>query len=109
METESVEVAVVCLSPFMSGVFEANRKGSKLQLSQGYCARRRVCVCPVICVYVYSVRMVCETQRCTVILLFTVSIRFNFLFPLPLLADAALTFTQCHHTILCIQHHKSWP
>lgn len=86
METESVEVAVVCLPPFMSGVFEGNRKGNKLQLSEGYCVL--VCMsvscylCFCVCIQCARGRR-CETQRCGVILLFTVSIRSNFLYPLP--------------------------
>uniref|UniRef100_A0A7N9AK39 Sidekick cell adhesion molecule 2a n=1 Tax=Mastacembelus armatus TaxID=205130 RepID=A0A7N9AK39_9TELE len=44
-----------------------------------------MCVlCSVLCVCTQCVHgWLCQTQRCTVILLFTVSIRFNFLYPLP--------------------------
>ena len=43
METENNEMAVF-LPPFMTVVFVADRKGSKLQLSEVYCVSWCVCV-----------------------------------------------------------------
>lgn len=81
-ERASDEMVVVCLPPFWSCVFVGDR-GVSCSFRRGFvCASVYVNVCPVsVFARMYS-GCLCEIQRCTVILLFTVSIRLNFLYRL---------------------------
>lgn len=81
-KTEDNKAAVGCLPPFVIGVCVACIWGRRYSFSKGYYICSVVSFCLYLCVCSQcTCDCLYETQRCTFILLFTIS--FSFMYPLP--------------------------